>query len=592
MRLSRRRWYFSLPTCLSLHALLATNKSDNRLSRWDFPLVFMGPHRLSLFLVALFAAHLAHPSGVAFASPRERRAVVFYTAQTQGTLEPCGCTSDPLGDIARVTALVRATARAGATLLVDAGNLTYPAGDIPSRKQEAADLVASFLAREITRLPFGGSALGETDLSRGFAKVQPKRLAANLDILAFVEPSRISLVGGIKVGVFGLVDSALAREKGLRAEDPVGAARAEADRLRASGAEIVIALAPLDRRQARAVAREAAVDFVVLGNDVGEGTSRAEKVADAFLLTPASEMQRVGRLEIVLHRNEARLSREPLHDAGGPAANRMRAEELDRQARQLDTDLARWEKDASSDAAFVAAKREERAELRAEAARLASTPWAAPVQGSYFINELVPIRRSLVRDPALAASMRRLDQAVGAANLRVAEPPPPAEPGQAHFLGDASCVRCHKSAARSWKGTAHAHAWRTLQSVGKTGHGDCVSCHITGYGEMGGSSLGFSKGLENIQCEACHGPGSIHVEKRGLERPLALRTRTPESVCTRCHNDKHSDTFQYEAYLRDIIGPGHGEDARDDLGVGPTAKDLRRAAAKRARVAAGRPRSP
>ena len=204
-------------------------------------------------------------------------------------------------------------------------------------------------------------------------------------------------------------------------------------------------------------------------------------------------------------------------------------------------------------------------------------------QGSYFVNQLVPIRRNLPRDPALVVSMRALDQAVGAANLRVAEPPPPAEPGRAHFSGAASCVRCHKAAARFCKATAHAHAWRTLQTVGKTAHDDCVSCHVTGYGEVGGSSVGFSKGLQNVQCEACHGPGSIHVEKRGLEKPLAVQTRTPDSVCTRCHNEKHSDTFQYEAYLRDIIGPGHGEDARDKLGDGPTAKVLRRAAAKRAR---------
>jgi len=547
---------------------------------------FMRLFPLIHVLAASFAAHFAFASGLCFASPRERRAVVFYTAQTQGTLEPCGCTSDPLGDIARVTALVRSSARAGATLLVDAGNLTYPSGDIPSRKQEAADLVATFLASEITRLPFGGAALGETDLARGIIKVQPKRLAANLDSLALVEPSRISLVGGIKIGVFGLVDPSLLREEGLRAEEPVRAARAEANRLRAAGAEIVIALAPLERQQARAVGREAAVDFVVLGHDVGEGTPRAENLGRAFFLVPGSEMQRVGRLQIVLRRDEARPAGEALRDAGGPVANRMRAEEIERQVRQLDADLAGWENDSTSDTAFVTGKRQERDELRAEAARLARTPWTAPTHGSYFVNELVPIRRNLARDPVLAASMRKLDQAVGAANLRMAEPPPPAEPGRAHFSGDASCVRCHKAAARFYKRTAHAHAWKTIEAVGKTGHGDCVSCHVTGYGEVGGSSLGFSTGLERVQCEACHGPGSIHVEKRGLEKPLALSTGTPESVCAHCHNEKHSDTFQYEAYLRDIIGPGHGEDARDKLGTGPTARDVRRAAEKRARVAA------
>jgi len=543
-----------------------------------------------LLFVALVSAHLCAASSLAAASSRERRIVVFYTAQTQGTLEPCGCTSDPLGDIARVTALVRKTARGGAALLLDAGNLTYPAGDIPFPKQEAADLVAGFLAQEITRLPFGGSALGTTDWARGSGKIQPRRLAANLDGQAFVEPSRVSSVGGIKIGVFGLVDPGLAREHGLRAEDPVSAARAEADRLRAAGAEIVFALAPLERGQARAIAREAAVDFVVLGKDVGEGSPQAEAIGHAFLVVPAAEMQRVGRLEIVLRQDEAHLSREPLRDAGGPSANRLRAAKLDRQILQLDADLARWESDAASDAAFVAAKRKERDDLHAEAAELARTTWAPPARGSYFTNELVPVRRDLARDPELAASMRKLDKAVGAANLRLAEPPTPAEPGRAHYSGDASCVRCHKAAARSCKRTAHAHAWRTLQIAGKTGHGDCVSCHVTGYGEVGGSSLGFSQGLENIQCEACHGPGSIHVEKRGLEKPLALRTGTPESVCAHCHTEKHSDTFQYEAYVRDIIGPGHGEDARDKLGAGPDARDLRRAAARRAAVSARRPK--
>ena len=544
---------------------------------------FMRLPRFALVL-AVCAAQLEYPSSLAH--PRERRAVIFYTAQTQGTLEPCGCTSDPLGDIARVTALVRKTARGGGALLVDAGNLLYPTGGIPLRKQEAADLVAGFLAREVTRLPFGGAALGESDLVRGIDKVQPKRMAANVAGLPFSEPSRIELVGGIRIGVLGLMDPALARSRGWRAQDPVSTAQAEAERLRAAGAEIVIALAPLERGQAGEVARRAAVDFVVLGKEVDEGRQRAEKIGHGFLVAPASEMQRVGRLEIVLRESRTGASGEPLRDAGGPMANRLRAEEIKRQAGQLDADLARWQKDGDADPAFLARKRQERDDLRAEEARLAGTPWAEPSQGSYFINQLVPIRRGLARDPALAASMRKLDQAVGAANLRVAEPPPAAEPGRASFSGEKSCVRCHKAAARFCQATAHAHAWRTLQTVGKTAHDNCVNCHVTGYGEVGGSSVGFSKGLQNVQCEACHGPGSIHVEKRGLEKPLALRTRIPESVCTGCHNEQHSDTFQYEAYLRGIVGPGHGEEARDKLGGGPTAKDLRRAAAKRAALSA------
>jgi hypothetical protein len=180
--------------------------------------------------------------------------------------------------------------------------------------------------------------------------------------------------------------------------------------------------------------------------------------------------------------------------------------------------------------------------------------------------------------------MRKLDRAVGAANLRTAEPPVPAEPGRASYVGDQACVSCHKPAARFWKKTVHAQAWKTLVEVGKEAHDDCVSCHVTGFGEVGGSSLGHTRGLQDVQCEVCHGPGSIHVEKKGKETPFAGRLQTPESVCVHCHNEKHSDTFQYQAYLRDVLGPGHGEDARDKLGSGPTGRSLRRAAEAKAKA--------
>jgi hypothetical protein len=58
------------------------------------------------------AAHLAvlaglillpalSPCAPAVRAAPERRLTLFYTAEIHGALEPCGCTSDPLGDVAR-----------------------------------------------------------------------------------------------------------------------------------------------------------------------------------------------------------------------------------------------------------------------------------------------------------------------------------------------------------------------------------------------------------------------------------------------------------------------------------------------------------
>jgi hypothetical protein len=560
---------------------------------------FSASMRIRIFVLFLVAATPWATATSAWAGPRgprpdERRAVVFYTAETHGTLEPCGCTSDPLGDFARVTALVRKAAggKKAAATLVDAGSLLFPTGEISPAGQPAARLRARFLADQLVKLPFGGIALGASDLALGANEVTPKRLAANLASAPFLEPSRIIEVGGIKLGVVGVADPDTARKVGLAATDPAEAARAEITRVRANGAEVVLLLAPLERPLARTLARTVGADFVIAGKNVGTGMARAEAVEPAFLLAPADELQRIGKLEIVLRGPGPRKPSERLLDAGGAVQTKERLAELERKLTQLEHAIAGWKAEPDSDAAFVASKIRECDQLRDERRRLGDGTWQPPTGGSYFVNTLVPIRRTLPRDAVLSSDMRRLDRAIGEANLRSAEPPVPAEPGRAFYVGGEACVSCHKPAARFWKKTVHARAWKTLVEGGKEAHDDCVGCHVTGYGEVGGTSLGHTRGLQDIQCEVCHGPGSIHVEKKGKETPFAGHLQTPESVCVRCHNEKHSDTFKYEAYLRDVIGPGHGEDARDKLGDGPTGRGLRRAAEARAKAAARHAQNP
>lgn len=97
--------------------------------------------------------------------------------------------------------------------------------------------------------------------------------------------------------------------------------------------------------------------------------------------------------------------------------------------------------------------------------------------------------------------------------------------------------------------------------------------------------MGFTKKLESVQCETCHGPGSVHVAGEGIEEPLAIKRDTPETVCLVCHTEQHSDTFQYDPYMRDIVGAGHGPKRREKLGPGVTGHELRSAALAKAKVA-------
>ena len=155
--------------------------------------------------------------------------------------------------------------------------------------------------------------------------------------------------------------------------------------------------------------------------------------------------------------------------------------------------------------------------------------------------------------------------------------------GEPGYAGGEECEDCHKKAVDFWKTTVHAKAWTELVDVNKQWSYDCISCHVTGYGRPGGSSMAHvsdgGRDLTAVQCEVCHGPGSQHNEA-----PKKVHLRNPvEADCKDCHTKEHSDTFQYEAYLRDILGPGHGEKKRAELGPGVTGHDLRHGAIERAK---------
>src|SRR5262249_10750891 len=95
------------------------------------------PMRARTIALSLLAATAAVGFGAKTrAAPAgARQLTIFYTAEVHGTPEPCGCTSDPLGDIARYAALVRGVARTGAVLVVDAGGLSFPESTTAKEQQ-------------------------------------------------------------------------------------------------------------------------------------------------------------------------------------------------------------------------------------------------------------------------------------------------------------------------------------------------------------------------------------------------------------------------------------------------------------------------
>jgi 2',3'-cyclic-nucleotide 2'-phosphodiesterase (5'-nucleotidase family) len=121
--------------------------------------------------------------------------------------------------------------------------------------------------------------------------------------------------------------------------------------------------------------------------------------------------------------------------------------------------------------------------------------------------------------------------------------------GQERYLGEATCARCHSSSVAELANNPHAHAFATLEKMGKAEDKSCLPCHVTGYEAPGGfGAVGTTAVMKNVQCESCHGMGTGHDWTGATAGPA-------ESTCLQCHVPEWSPKWNYSAYLKRL---GHG----------------------------------
>lgn len=132
------------------------------------------------------------------------------------------------------------------------------------------------------------------------------------------------------------------------------------------------------------------------------------------------------------------------------------------------------------------------------------------------------------------------------------------------YVGVTACSMCHKGAAKGgiyevWLASPHAKAYEKLGADNQK-NDVCLGCHTTGHGKALAAGVTPEK-MVNVQCEACHGPGSAYKSMavmknrpEALEKGLILPTK---ELCQGCHEGKfpegHPKTaFNYESALLKI----------------------------------------
>jgi len=470
-------------------------------------------------------------------TPTLRLAVV---TDLKGYLEPCGCTSRPLGGIDRLAAQIRALRDGSAPLVVLlAGDLFFDTDTLEPTRVDQANRNASTLRGILDDLKVDAALPGQRDRAQpaeALARLQAESEFPWLAMKGDTEVVRIE-AGGLRIAVVGARPGA-ERDVVMAA---VGTAQAETD--------LTVALVYGSRRDASRIAAIDGVDFVVHGGLDEDTPLPPHRAGDAWVLHAGRQGQGLTVVDVY------RKSEEAFADLS-EWSRKERTEQFDSQIADLSEKISEWEKSKGVDPADLRAQSVRLTQLKAQREAL-DVPPISP-QGNAFSAQWVELPKEAPTDEEVTKLMREHDKVVNRANREAFAglTPPPLGPSDIAYVGTAACGTCHNPAYAWWRMNPHGYAYLTLQKRNKEFNLDCVGCHVTGYDQPGGSTVTHNlKGaLTNVGCESCHGAGNAHA----TNPEIGMVVDPPESTCLPCHNEEHSDQFDYEAYKKALIVPGHG----------------------------------
>jgi len=427
----------------------------------------------------------------------------------------------------RATFITQEKAEGIDTLILDSGNLV---ADKPLAEPslEPAKAKARLILKAMDRTGYAAAAIGEMDLYLGLDLLRSLSdmtkvsfLSANLTDQkgkTLFEPHRLLEVGGITVGVIGLTapptDKRMFSQRmaGAMVKDPLPAARETVNRIRGK-CDLIVILSNIGYSKDLELAETVpGIDVVISG-----GTRRFMKkpvIKEKTLITSGFyEGRAIGRLLIHLDGYiRGWISRKEL-------------DYLEKQIQAAETKMATSEGKGKLDSLLE--KRESADEL------------------TIYEPDMVNLDPSIPDDPKVAGMIS--DYRKELLQSSVSSPgPAAASEEKVRYMGPEACAGCHESRYRFWLTTDHSRAFDSLAPKDAGADPDCIGCHVTGYMRRTGYwPKAPREDLRGVQCEACHGVGSLHV---GSPENYSLVHLPSAPQCMDCHTENQDDDFNY---LRD-----------------------------------------
>ena len=462
------------------------------------PLLAAVHARAALTLLALAWTTLA--AGTGCRSQANRAAIelpIYFTCDTRGRLEPCGCFTGQFGGLTRLKTVLDAD-RSPAGLRLDVG-------DAIAGSQDYDVIEYGYMLRAFRAMNYDALNVGQREARLSAAQLRRIKHDSPVPILSanliegatgkpLFEPWRLIERGGFRIVIIGLLDPHALSEPagdGLAVEDMEPALTRCLAEVRAR-ADLVVLLAFADEAALTRLAQRFYEAHVILGGKVRQ---------------PAQELGKENRSLIYFVTNESRAL----------GLLRMRL-----------------------------------------------TRGRSPVSST---NEIRLLHDRIPQDPALRELAQAYRDEIRRTRLNVDEPgrageeSVPGVRGAAEYVGNATCLKCHPTASAVWSKSGHATAFASLVERKADADPKCVGCHTIGFGTRTGyrRESGESK-LVDVGCESCHGPGSLHAQRRdgGSSNEFTYRP-LDAGDCQKCHYGEFSRPFNWNDFWPPIR---HGKETQ------------------------------
>ena len=448
---------------------------------------------------------------------------------------------------------------------MDAGDILSKSFQLPPDRKEEYIKKANLILDSYSQMGYDAFTPGEIDFILGKEYLLKKSREVNFPFLAanlidkktgspLFAPYLIKKVGGIKIAIFGVIMDQLSqdfysRNPGLVIKDPILTTKSLMSKLKKKS-HLVIALTHQGLPNDKKLAREVSGIDIIIGAHSRSRLQKPIEVNDTIILQTSGRGQRLGRLDLNLVD-----TKKPFN-----LVSFARKTSLDKQIEYTRKEIDRFYEKSSGNDPFDFFKNDKKIIARLNALQKNEEEIEKKLEGlrgsNFYSNTLIPLGRKvkndfqvkkLIEDYKKEVIEIQKDKILSQAKLH--KQSVDREKISTFFVGEQSCRKCHKKQSQLWKKTRHARAYQSLVKNDRHYEMECIECHTTGYKERGGFFLlSRVERFKNVQCEACHGPGSLHKEKDGN-----IIKKVSRSTCLKCHNKERDPDFKYEDSLGKIL---------------------------------------